>query len=67
MVNKKLKKLLPLFVIEEPTTTRHGINEYRRARRKLDMWEKNDWFKLDSSLKQLEKDVTKCLKELELL
>lgn len=67
MANKKLKRLLPLIIIAQPTTTKEGINEYRRIRRRMNELEKKNYFRFDKILDELDKEIKKSLKEIGLV
>lgn len=67
MGNKKLKRLLPLIVIGKPTTTLEGAAEYKRVKRKLEKLEKENYFKIDKIVDELEKEIKKSLEKMGLI
>jgi len=65
--NEKLKRLIPLIIIAQPTTSLEGVAEYRRVKRKLEKLEKENFFKFDKILEDLGIQIKKHLQELGLV
>lgn len=65
MIQKgKVKRIIPLLLVESPTTTRKGKAKYNSVKRKLEKMERENWFKLDKVLGELQMDIEKNLKKL---